>query len=332
MIAERPLTIVASQKTKFGNRLRRKIKYDDYDYDYHRFFVKPKDEANNGWSMQIIKLVPTKVEELSVSNMLDIFEKLGAVRISDDVLLHENFNTLIDSVKLNESILSVRQFVDIFTHICNAEVPMFDELTEFIVNILLQRIDSFTVDDVIDVDFAIRKYYAREVQLSKLFDELRQKTRSLFTDKANKELGQLQTYDKLMRMLKYLGNNRSLMKDVHTTRLIELLLLEDDEEFGKNDAAYVIVMLARLPVLNDSSKLLLSKVFRVWCNRAKDTDDVKTILKLLVGKKLDGIDLSPFHNATFINHCTKLAIEYANITTAIDILDNFNEMVCFEME
>lgn len=290
--------------------------------------MKPKSEAENGWSMQIIKLVPSRVEELSVSNMLDIFEKLSVVRISDDVLLHENFNTLIDSVKLNESSLSARQFVDIFMHICNAEVPMFDELTEIIVNILLQRIDSFTVDDIIDVDFAIRKYYAREIQLSKLIEKLRQSTRSLFTAKANKELNQSQTYDKLMRMLKYLGNNRSLMKDVHTIRLIELLLLEDDNDFSKNDAAFVIVTLARLPVLNDSSKLLLAKVFRVWCNRANDTDDVKTILKLLVGKKLDGIDLSPFNNAAFIQHCTKLAIEYDNVTTAIDILENFNEMVC----
>lgn len=90
----------------------------------------------------------------------------------------------------------------------------------------------------------------------------------------------------------------------------------------------MILTLARLPVLNDSSKLLLTKVFRVWCSRAKDTDDVKAILKLLVGKKLDGIDLSPFNNATFIKHCTTLSIEYANIPTAIDILDSFNEMVC----
>lgn len=275
--------------------------------------------------------MPSTVEELSVSKMLDIFEKLSIARVSDDVLLHENFNTLIDSVKLNESSLSVRQFVNIFMHICNAEVPMFDELNEFIVNILLQRFESFTVDDIIDVDFVIRKHYVREFQLSKLFEELRQKTRAQFADKANKELSQAQSYDKLMRILKYLGNNRSLMKGVHTTRLIELLLLEDDNEFSKNDAAFVIVTLARLPVLNDSSKLLLAKVFRIWCSRAKDTDDVKTILKLLVEKKLNGIDFSPFQNNAFIKHCTKLAIEYANVTTAVDILNSFNEMVCIDV-
>lgn len=316
-----------SKKAKLSNRIRRKNNPDDHDYDFVRYFVPPK-KAEIGWSMEIIKSVPSRVEELNVPDMLDIFEKLSIFGISEDVLLHENFSTLIDSVKLNESFLSVRQFVNIFMHICHAEVPMFDELNEFIVNILVQRIDSFTVDDIIDVDFVIRKYYAREFLLSKLFEELRQKTRALFVDKANKELSQVQTYDKLMRMLKYLGNNRSLMKGVYTTRLMELFLLEDDNEFKKEDAAFVIVTLARLPALNDSSKLLLAKAFRIWCSRAKDTDDVKSILRLLAEKKLQGIDLSPFQNDAFIKHCTKLTIDYANVTTAVDVLDSFNGMVC----
>lgn len=335
IVVDRPIiNVLFKRKNKFPNRSKRqKIDHDDYDYDYHRYFVKPQQHrTENEWSMEIIKLVPSTVEELSVSKMLDIFEKLSIVRISDDVLLHENFNTLIDSVKLNESSLSVRQFVNIFMQICNAEVPMFDELNEFIVNILLQRFESFTVDDIIDVDFVIRKYYVREFQLSKLFEELRQMTRASFADKANKELSQVQSYAKLMRMLKYLGNNRSLMKGIYTTRLIELLLLEDDNEFSKNDAAFVIVTLARLPILNDSSKLLLAKAFRIWCQSANDTDDVKSILKLLVAKKLDGIDLSPFRCEAFIKHCTKLAVEFANISTAIDILDSFNEMVCIHMD
>lgn len=313
--------------------MRRKANQTAYDIDYHGYFVQPqRHHATDGWSMDIIKLVPSTVEELSVSKMLDIFEKLSIAQISDDALLHENFNTLIDSVKLNESSLSVRQFVDIFMHICNAEVPMFDELNEFIVNILLQRIESFTVDDIIDVDLVVRKYYAREFLLSKLFEQLRQTTRALFADKANKELSQVQTYDKLMRMLKYLGNNRSLMKGVYTTRLIELLLLENDTEISKDDAAFVIVTFARLPTLNDSSKLLLAKAFRICCNRVKDTDDIRTILELLVDKKLDGIDLTPFKNDAFIHHCTKLAIQYANIKTAVDILHSFNQMVCIHMD
>lgn len=332
-LSERPIINVLSRRTKLPSRIRRKTNPDDYEndqeFDYHRYFVKPgQNKTEKEWSMEIIKSVPSTVEELSVSKMLDIFEKLSIVRISDDVLLHENFNTLIDSVKLNESSLSVRQFVNIFLHICNAEVPMFDELNEFIVDILIQRFESFTLDDIIDVDFAIRKHYGREFQLSQLFEELRQKTREQFADKANKELNQVQPYDKLIRMLKYLGNNRSLMRDVCTTRLIERLLLEDDNQFSKNDAAFVIVTLARLPTpLNDSLKRLLVKAFRIWCNKANDTDDVKSILKLLIDKKLDRIDLSPFQNDAFIKRCTNLAIEYANVTTAVDILNIFNKMV-----
>lgn len=278
--------------------------------------------------MKIIESVPATAAELSVPNLLGIFEKLSYVAITEDALLHENFSTLIDSVKLNQSFLNAQQFVGLFRHICNAEVPLFDELSELVVNNLLKRITSLTVDDIIDTDFVIRKYYVRNFKLSQLFEKLRQKTRASFVDKANNVLAEQQPYDRLMRMLKYLDNNQTLMAKIDTERLNEQLLLTNDSEFSRFDAACVIVTMARLRALSDSSKQLLNKAFRIWCSRAEDTDDVRAMLQLLVYKKLKGIDLSPFHNTMCIEHCTKLTIESANVSIAAVILDFFNRMVC----
>lgn len=281
--------------------------------------------------MEIINSVPSTIDELSVQQMLNIFDELSIFRISDEALTHENFSTLIDSVKLNESSLSVRQFVEIFMNICDAEVPMYDELNEFIANILLQRCQSLTAHDIVDIDFVVRKHYRRDGRLSKLFDRLRRETRSKFLDKMDDALDKDQSFKRLMRMLKYLDNNRSLMKDYRTIRLTMLLREVFDEEFSKDDAAFVIVASARLPELNECSKELLAKAFRICRNKVKDADEVRAILKLLVEKKAARIDLKSIQDLMFIQHCTKLAIAHENITTVADILHNFNELVCVDM-
>lgn len=327
--AERPI-IVSSMKSKIGDRLQR----ENFDFEENvdsnpEFFVKPSRQPKFDWSKDVIVMVPSKPEELSISEMIQIFEKLSLYKISDDTLVHEKFNTLIDSVRFHEKFLNLKQLVKIFKCICEAEVPMYDDLTEFIVKTLLLRMRFLTVDDIIDVDFTIRKFYAREFRLSKLLETLRQETRASFIDEANDELIEQQnSHRKSMRLLKYLSNNQTLMQNIDTTKLFKNLLSTNDDEFPKSDATYVIVSFSRFRSLNDSAKQLLTKAFGIWCNNAEDTDDIRAILKLLIAKKLNGINLLPFQNVAFIERCTKLTIEYGDIATALDVLDGFNKMVC----
>lgn len=318
----------ASTSDPILNRNRRKRKgfekIEECDFNFNVHKAKPVD---NGRSLKIIESIPTDVQAINEEDLLNVFEKLSAGVISDDALLHENFNTLIDATKLLLPKVSVAQNVRIFSQICQAQIPMFDELSEIIVNALLRRISFITVDEIITVDFSVREYYTREWKLSRVFEAMRQATRAAFVVKANNELVNQQTYEKLIRMMRYLSNNPSLVKNVDTTSLFEQLLLTEDYEFQLNDAVCVIVTLARFATLDGNAKQLLSKMLRIWCNSTKNIDDVKAILGLLSAKKLKDFDSTSFNDPLFVQHCSKAAIQRKDVRSGFEILDGFNQLV-----
>lgn len=326
MWAERKLA--ASTSDPILNRNRRKKrgfnKIEECDFNFNVHNAKPLD---NGRSLKIIESIPTDSHAMNEQDLLNIFEKLSTGVISDDALLHENFNILIDATNLLLPKLSVAQHVRIFSQICQAQIPMFDELSEIIVNALLQRISFISVDEIISVDFSVREYYTREWKLSRVFETMRQATRAAFVVKANNELVNPQTYDKLIRMTRYLSNNPSLVKNVDTKSLFEQLLLTEDYEFQFNDVVCVIVTLARIPSLDEHAKQLLSKMLRIWCSSTKNLDDVKAILGLLSAKKLKGIDLTSFNDTVFIQHCCKTVIKRKDVRSGFEVLDGFNQLV-----
>lgn len=285
-------------------------------------------QANNGHSLKIIESLPLDATLFGERELIDVFVKLSSEPIGDDALLHDNFNTFTEATRLILPKLSATQNAQIFSQICRAEIPMFDELTEFVAETLLQRITCLTVDDIIDVETSLRNYYARDWKISKLFETLRQATRTAFIVKMNSERLENQSYEKLMRIIRYLSNNKSLVKNVDTTSLAEQLLAKDDHEFQLNDSVCVIVTLARFPQLNEHDKQLLTKMFRIWCSNATDKTDVRAILELLVSKKLQDIDLTPFQNHAFVQLCAKHAMEHRDIRSTSGVLYGFNEMVC----
>lgn len=284
--------------------------------------------ADNGRSLKLIESLPQDPILFTENDLIDAFAKLSSGPVSDDALLHDNFNTFIEATTLILPKLSATQNVQIFSQMCRAEIPMFDELADIVVKALLQRITFMTIDEIIEVDRSIRSYYVREWKISKLLETLRQSTRTAFIVKVNCDLIESQSYEKLMRIIQYLSNNKSLVKNIDTTSLAEQLLLIDDHKFQLNDVVCVIITLARNLQLDEHSQQLLTKMFRIWCSRNKNIGDVQTILELLVTKKLKDIDLTPFQNLSFIQHCAKHAIDHREIRSAFDILNRFNEMVC----
>lgn len=288
--------------------------------------------ADGGRSLKMIETLPCNPSEFNGDILIRTFDELGIAAISDDALLHENFNTLTDATKLILPKLTVAQIVHIFNRVCCAQVPMFDELTEFIVNTLLRRVTIMTIDDINDVDHSLRIYYKREMKVSVLFDTLRQAMRISFVVKVNNELIGSQNYKRLMRIVQYLSNNQSLVKNVDTKSLSEQLLLEEDHEFQLNDVICIIVSMARYPRLDEYSRQLLAKMFKIWCCNTDDIVDVQKILELLATKKLKHNDLASFQDSLFISHCSKLTIIHCvnkkDFRLGFDVLNRFNDLVC----
>lgn len=319
--AERRLTVKPPNKN--SNQKYRPQRWETKS----NLFMHQSQNIDEGRSLEIVKALPVDPQLFSECDLIDAFAKLSTGPISDEALLHNNFNSLADAARLIAPQLSATQIVHIFSLMCRAVIPMFDELTVFIVHDLLQRSSFMTIDDIIKVDSTLRTYYKRQYKLSQLCEELRQVTQTAFIVRVNDALSTEMDYKILMKIMGYLSNNRSLVKNIDFHRLAEQLLRIDDHHFEFHDVVCTIVTLARVPQLEQQSKQLLSKLFWIWSTNVKDIDDVQDILNLLRTKKLDGIDLTPFQNAIFIDQCVKLATECRCLGTVINILNEFVKLV-----
>lgn len=316
------------------DREQQQKKSQQLDYNF-TFGERIRRKARSGRrSIEIIKALPADSKSYTAQSLIDVYDRLSVEPISDEALVHVNFDGFIDGTEFILPKLSTSQIVHIFKQTARAYIPMFDELTETIANTLLLRIQhkpEITIDEIIDVDFALRKYYARDYRLSRLFEMLRLSTCIVFTEYLEEELIERQDYKKLMRIIRYLSNNPILMESIDT-RLFDQLLLEDDHQFEPNDVVCTIVTLARLPKLHEPAKQLLTKMYRIWCSNTDHIDDVKKILKLLATKTIYKSEL-PFHfrDALFIQHCTDITIEYNDMRTAFDVLGGMIELVCIKL-
>lgn len=284
-----------------------------------------KEDHDEGRSIKIIESLPPDPNMLGAQDVLDVFVKLSAGPISDEAFLHSNFYTLVESTKLVLSQLNATENVQILRCISRSKIPMFDELTETVAKALMNRIPFMTVDDIIEIDFSIRGLIT-EIKISKLLETLRQVTRAAFVAKVNVDLLESQEYEKLIRIMCYLSNNSSLVQNIDH-RLLKQLASKDDHEFKFDDVTRVIVTLLRFPHLNEHGKELLTKIFPIWCDNAKEVDDAEKILDLFFANSWRVEDLHPFHNPSFIQHCAELAIQCRDMKSKFDVLKQFNRMV-----
>lgn len=289
-----------------------------------------KADHDEGRSLKIIESLPPDPNMLGAKDVLDVFEKLSAGPISDEAFLHSNFYTLVESTKLVLSQLNATENVKILRCISRSKIPMFDELTETVAQGLMNRISVMTVNDIIEIDFSIRGLIT-ETKISKLLETLRQVTRAAFVAKVNVDLLESQEYEKLIRIMCYLSNNSSLVQNIDH-RLLKQLLEKDDHKFKIDDVTCVIVMLLRFPHLNQHGKELLTKIFPIWCDNAKNVGDAKKILDLLFDNCWRVEDLGPFHNPSFIQHCTELAKQCNDTKKKFEVLKQFNRMKFVSIE
>lgn len=302
-------------------------------------------KSRNGYAsvnpLIIIAAMPDDPKDLTTNDLIAIFENLSKEPISDEALLHANFDTLIDATKLILPQLSASQNAWIFNQIAQAEIPMFDELTEIVTDNLMKNVYHLSPDEMIDVDFALRKYYAKEKKISGKLELLRKTARNAFPLRLNLNLLEDTSYKQLMKIVRYLSNNSSLIANERDERnyefdtlekhdldmLISKILWLDDHVFQMNDVVCVIVTLSRFPKLNEKSEKLLEKMFRIWCKSAKNFDDVDKILNLLVERGRLRYDSKLFSNPLFIEQCAQHTIKNNKLSDTLSILEAFIRLV-----
>lgn len=274
----------------------------------------------------MIQALPANEAMLTKNNINEIYTILSAKSpINPRVLAHDRFMNLIRSTKIVLPKLSVQENTDILKKIIGAEVPMEDELCEVVVKALLPRISLISIDDIIALDFLLRKTWGID-NLSTSFETLRLTMRTIFALKASDKLNEKLSYEQLMKMVRYLSNNTSISNTFGLERLAAQLLLIDDGMFQHKDVICVIVTLARCMKLDADSEQLLTKMYRVWCKNANSAVHVIDLLKLIVEKKRENIELTPFNDEEFVDYCVRIT-KFGNIENCFEVLDNFNELV-----
>lgn len=301
---------------------------DDEHANFDFTFGRPRTALDNGRSLKIVQALPSDPQEFNEEIFIEFFDKLSLAPISEEALIHENCMALIDASRLILPKLSYSQIVNIFNQISRAEIPMFDEIAKVVVNALSDRYSEASVHDIVDIDFSVRRYYAKG-PLSRLFAFLSKIVQSEFVYKVNKAIAQGPSSSQLMRIMRYLSNNLSVGALVDKSILSNQLLLIADHEFRLHDAVCVIVTYSTFTEFDEHSKQLISKMYRIWCNEANTDENARYILSLLSTKKSDHCDLSIFHNTPFIQHCAKLACNKNDIISAFIVLQRFNELVSF---
>lgn len=276
---------------------------------------------------ETVLALPSDTSTPDENELNEIFRKISANGpINPNVLMHEGFVNLIQATRSVLPKLTLSQMVDVLRQIIVAKIPMDDELCDLVIDALLSRISMISVDEIIEIDFLLRKSWGIH-SLNSLFDTLRLTMRTLFAIKVNEELNDELSYEKLLMIVRYLSNNTCISKTIGLDRLAQSLLLIDDNNFQLNDIVCVIITLARCASLDEHSKQLISKMYRIWCNKASTTDHVDNLLSLLVQKKRKFIDMKPFNDAQFIQHCTKVMVDSSDWKKSFEIQEKFNEMV-----
>lgn len=278
--------------------------------------------------LDIIKALPANSKDYTEDILIKAYDELSNRPISKEALLDGNFDEFIDATERILPTLSVSQNVQIFKQTADAEIPMYDELTEIIVKILLPRINHLTVDEIFEVDDTLCRYYIVEWKISKLFKILHVRASGIFKSKVNDFLLKCPCYEKLMRMMIYIYNNPSMIKSFDTTKLLEQLLLMDDHKFQHKHIEHIIVTLYKI---DTQSHQVLKKMYRNWCNTQHNIESVHNFLKQLIFARGSNRGDIPFYSdPLFIQRCTEIAIEKKTLSECFKVLHRFNNLVCIK--
>lgn len=291
-------------------------------------------------SLEVVKKLPANTENFTEIELIEAFDRLAEYPMSDNALQHENFIALIEATRLILPKLSETQCVHILVQMSKAQVPIFDELSEFVAKNLIERVEnsicnktilkndndeSFTIGDIVAIDLAIREYCCNNKnKISKLFDSLRRKTRAMFLYKVMNNEGNFSSQE-MIQIMQYLSNSPSLSKFFDTDILFEKLIATDDSQFKKDDTITFMKTLGNLKQLNRCEMQLINKMVRVWCNESQTHQDIFQILETISLHWKS--DVLPFQSENFHQQCTKIMIAEDSVQLTVNLLDYFTKIV-----
>lgn len=276
--------------------------------------------------MQIIQSLPSDRGIIDKKDLYNTFLRLNeASTFTEDVVCHPNFEKLRRITQYTLPRLRDYEVKDMLVVVLSTQILMDDKLSKIIMNAFLQRISLISLDQIIFLDFILRKYYNLN-ELNKRYEIFRLTLQTMFLLKVHNEIGEFRNFESMRKIATYIGNNHEIIPSNILNSLTSSLLLADDEQFKVIDIIIILRLLSRFGELNEHVLKLLRKMFNLWCESIPTVNDVK-LLSVMLAKNKDIIDKNAFNDKNFIRHCTQVLIKANDYTTSFYVQSNFNHLV-----
>lgn len=276
--------------------------------------------------VDLIESLPSNANEMTVESLVAFFDRInGNYLIPFRVTEHPKFAILRDATEILLPQLNTKEVKHMLVAILPSKAIMHDKLSNTIADAMLKRAANIPFEQILFVDFIIRKYY-KKFELSKNYNILRLRLQAIFLSKVEDELDEVDDLENLMKIVAYCQNNAEIIPPKLLNRLTTSLLLSEDDEFTVMHISSILMFLANFGKLDEHVEKLLHQMFGLWNKSAATADEVQVLLKVLAAKE-DTIDKEIYKHPEFIRHCVTIVSQQDNSKLLFSVQNSFNKLV-----
>lgn len=283
---------------------------------------------------EILDTVPPESEALSPLDTLNIFRSLREIArkpyqhtyqrsISPyNVTDHKNFHILCQALKVSMPYLEMNGKLDILSAIGNLSVPIDSEIFNTVLLSFHDNLFSMSLNEIMMLDQVL--YSSRK---SQMIDNLRTSLVNHFNMKSSKLQIEFNYFMKMRRMLQFIRRNQYEIVDEVFDNIGHCAAKQNVDILTANEAMDTIILLSTHGNRSEYVWPILNKAFDVWCNSEIDMRMVEILLRILVRRKRNGIDVNRYKDPRFIDTCAQTAITNGDIEKCFLILQYLNQLV-----
>lgn len=275
--------------------------------------------------MELIEILPSNSKSITKEDLIEFY---GKIRLQDSIthktINHPKFTVLREATVANLSQFNTKELKNLMVAILPSKAVMNDQLGRSIADALIERSTFLPFEQIIFIDFVMRKYYNLS-ELSSSYNMLRLRLQTLFLMKIEDVLNDNTDFEELMKIVAYCSNNSEIISTKMFNILTTSLLLTDDEKLTVTHIMSCLILLASKQ-LNDHTEKLLNRMILLWRQSNVNATEVQVLLKVLAARK-QTIDLKYFKNEEFIRHCVMVVTQQTDRKLSFSVQNFFNRLV-----
>lgn len=279
---------------------------------------------------EILDTVPPESEALSPLDTLNIFRSLREVThklskqsiSSYNVTDHKNFNILCQALKVSMPYIEMNGKLDILNAIKNLSVPIDNEIFNTVLVSFHDNLFNMSLNEIMILDRVLWSS-----QKNQMVDDLHRSLIDQFNLKSSKLKIEFNYFMKMRRMLQFIQRNQYEIIEEVFDNMGNCAAKQNVDILTAYEAMDTMILLSNFSNRSEGVWPILDKAFDVWCNSEITMRMVEIVLKILVRRKRNRIDVNRYKDPRFVETCARTAIINGSIETCFLILRYLNQLV-----